>query len=135
MVKRQLHEVEDAFENLLIINDHLVKNVDKNLSLVEDNDAANANDSGDTNRQEVRQRARKESEKIGQLQFQVQNIDFVLFKMKDQKKSSPKMGLPRSRTGVILRDVIYSGVSRGGQRKKKKKRCFCSCATPRANGE
>ncbi|KAI4304042.1 hypothetical protein MLD38_039606 [Melastoma candidum] len=134
MVKRQLQEVEDAVEHLLIINDHLVKNVDKNLSLADDNDAANANGLGDTNRQEVRQQATKESEKIGRLQFQVQNINFVLLKMKDQKKSRPKMGLSRSGTDVILRDFIYSGVSRGGE-KKKKKSCFCGCSTPRTKGE
>ncbi|KAI4373929.1 hypothetical protein MLD38_011986 [Melastoma candidum] len=121
MVKRHLHEVEEVIGHLVVINDHSMKN-------------ANKDDSGDTNREELRERARKESEKINSLQFQVQNINNVLLKIKDQKKPKLKSNQMFCGTGVLLRDFIYHNGSRSGDRRKRKS-CFCGCATPRTKGE
>ncbi|KAI4368373.1 hypothetical protein MLD38_016935 [Melastoma candidum] len=120
MVKRQLHEVEEAVDHLLVINGHSMKN-------------ANENDSGDITGDELQEQAGKESEKINSIQFQIQNINNVLLKMKDQKTPKLKGNQMRSGTGVLLRDFIYHSGSRSGDRGKKS--CFCGCATPSAKGE
>lgn len=129
-VKRQLEEAEEAIMHLMVMNDHLAKDIGVNLSSLAQKDEVETEDIESVREQKVREHARKESEKIGRLQFEVQNINYVLLKMEDEKKGKGKSRFSRSRTGIILRDFIYSG-SRNGERRKKA--CFCGCGRANAN--
>ena len=121
-VKEQLQEVEDAIMELVIVNSQLTKDVEGSPSL-DGTNSGELEEAGNTSREKVREQAQKGSEKIGRLQFEVQSIEYVLLKLEDKRKSKGK-----NRTGVLLRDFIYSG----GRRKKA---CFCGCARPSANGD
>ncbi|KAE8658339.1 Ribosomal protein S3Ae isoform 1 [Hibiscus syriacus] len=74
---------------------------------------------GNGDLKKVREQAQNGSEKIKRLQFEVQSIEYVMLKLEDERKSKGK-----NRTGVLLRDFIYSGGRRSGRRKKA---CFCVC--------
>ncbi|XWS13695.1 hypothetical protein CRYUN_Cryun36dG0060000 [Craigia yunnanensis] len=125
-VKEQLQEVEDAIMELVDVNSELTKNVEDSPSL-DGTNSAELEEAGNSGRKNVREQAQKGSEKIGRLLFEVQSIEYVLLKLEDEKKSKGK-----NRTGVLLRDFIYSGGRRTGRRKKA---CFCGCARPSANGD
>lgn len=130
-VKRQLEEVEESVMHLMVMNDHLVKDIDVNLSSLDQTDEVEMEDIESVREQKIREQAKKESEKIGRLQFEVQNINYILLKMEDEKKGKGKSRFSRSSTGIILKDFIYIG-SRNGERQKKKA-CFCGCRRPNAD--
>ncbi|GMI71959.1 Networked 1A [Hibiscus trionum] len=119
-VKEQLQEVEDAITELLNDNSELVKDVKGSSSPFDGTkNTAVLVESGNGDLKKVREQAQKESEKIGRLQLEVQSIEYVMLKLEDERKSKGK-----NRTGVLLKDFIYSG----GRRRKKA--CFCGCARP-----
>ncbi|XP_050372299.1 protein NETWORKED 1A-like [Argentina anserina] len=130
-VKRQLHEVEDAVVQLVDANDHLKKNVEEFLSLDEQT-STELEEVGNVSRETVTEQASKGSEKIGRLQFELQNIQYVLTKWEGEKKRKGRHGFYVSRTGLLLRDFIYSGRSSSERRKKG---CLCGCMRPSANVE
>ncbi|CAH9140603.1 unnamed protein product [Cuscuta epithymum] len=76
------------------------------------------------------EQAKRISEKIGRLHFEVQRIQFVLVKYdggKESKGRSSKAVSEGKRT-VLLRDYMYgAGVKPSHKRKKKR---FCSCIQP-----
>lgn len=129
-VKRQLHEVEDAVLQLVDINDQLKKNVEEFPSLDEQT-SIELEEAGNVHRERVTEQAWKGSEKIGRLQFELQNIQYVLVKLEGEKKRKGKHGFYVSRTGVLLRDFIYMGKSS----ERRKKGCFCGCMRPSINGD
>jgi hypothetical protein len=61
----------------------------------------------------------------------VQSIHYILLKLEDEKKSKSKHKFSGSKTGILLRDFIYSGGRRSSRRQKKG--CFCGCARPSSN--
>ncbi|KAL4297087.1 hypothetical protein GQ457_12G003610 [Hibiscus cannabinus] len=122
-VKEQLQEVEDAITELLNTNSELVKDVKGGCSSsLDSTNSTELEEPGNGDLKKVREQAQKGSEKIGRLQFEVQSIEYVMLKLEDERKSKGK-----NRTGVLLRDFIYSGGRRSGRRKKA---CFCGCARP-----
>ncbi|XVF63061.1 hypothetical protein PTKIN_Ptkin09bG0058600 [Pterospermum kingtungense] len=125
-VKEQLQEVEDAIMELVNVNSELTKDVEESPSL-DGTNSAELREDGNGGGKNVQDLARKGSEKIGRLQFEVQSIEYVLLKLEDETKSKGK-----TRTGILLRDFIYNGRRRTGRRKKA---CFCGCARPSANGD
>ncbi|XP_022760177.1 protein NETWORKED 1A-like isoform X2 [Durio zibethinus] len=120
-VKEQLQEVEDAIIELVNVNSPLTKDVEGSLSL-DGTNSAELEESGNSDRKNVQERAEKRSEKIGRLQFEVQSVEYVLLKLEDERKSKGK-----NRKGVLLRNFINSGGRRIGRQKKA---CFCGCARP-----
>ncbi|XP_024197515.1 protein NETWORKED 1A [Rosa chinensis] len=130
-VKRQLHEVEDAVVQLVDINDQLKKNVEEFPSLDEQT-SIELEEAGNLSREGVTEQAWKGSEKIGRLQFELQNIQYVLVKWEGEKKRKGRHGFYVSRTGLLLRDFIYSGRSSSERRKKG---CLCGCMRPSTRGE
>ncbi|PKI78926.1 hypothetical protein CRG98_000699 [Punica granatum] len=134
-VKTQLQEVEDAVVQLMVINDHLTKDIDGSRSSVDGSGPPAEVDElgGAVHEKKVREQAKRESEKIGRLQFEVQNIQYILVKMEDEKKSKGKNRFSRSGTGVLLRDFIYSG--RRNSERKLKKGCFCGCSRTSTKGD
>ena len=121
-VEEQLKEVEDAIMELVNVNNQLTKDVEGSPPL-DGTNSGELEEAGNNGKKKVQEQAQKGSEKIGRLQFEVQSIEYVLLKLEDKRKSKGK-----NRTGVLLRDFIYSG----GRRKKA---CFCGCARPSANGD
>ena len=129
-VQMQILEVEEAVVQLASINGQLTKDAEESppsptgKSLV-----VSEEDAGRLRRKRVTEQARKGAEKIGQLQFEVQNIHYILLKL--ESESSKGKGKARrfadSKTGVLLRDFIYSSRRR---RQRRKKGCFCGCARP-----
>ncbi|KAL6194938.1 hypothetical protein ACLB2K_036013 [Fragaria x ananassa] len=130
-VKRQLHEVEDAVVQLVDVNDQLKKDVEEFPSLDEQT-SIELEEAGNVRREKVTEQAWKGSEKIGRLQFELQNIQYVLVKWEGEKKRKGRHGFYVSRTGLLLRDFIYSGRSSSERRKKG---CLCGCMRPSANVE
>ncbi|KAK8507321.1 hypothetical protein V6N12_008662 [Hibiscus sabdariffa] len=121
-VKEQLQEVEDAITELLNDNSELVKDVKRSSSPSDGTNTTELVESENCDLKEVQEQAQKGSEKIRRLQLEVQSIEYVMLKLEDERKSKGK-----NRTGVHLRDFIYSGGRRSGRRKKG---CFCGCARP-----
>ncbi|KAK6265771.1 hypothetical protein QUC31_016608 [Theobroma cacao] len=126
-VKEQLQEVEDAITELVNVNSQLTKDVEESPSSSGGTNSAELEEAGNSCWKKVRDQAQRGSEKIGKLQFEVQSIEYVLLKLEDERKSNGK-----NRTGILLRDFIYSGGRRTGRRKKA---CFCGCARPSAKGD
>ncbi|KAE8728162.1 40S ribosomal protein S3a-like [Hibiscus syriacus] len=118
-VKEQLQEVEDAITELLNDNSESVKDIKGSSSPFHGTNTTDLEEPGDGDLKKVRERAQKGSEKIERLQFEVQSIEYVMLKLEDERKSKGK-----TRTGVLLKDFIYSGGRWSGRRKKP---CFCGC--------
>ncbi|CAN0857094.1 Protein NETWORKED 1A [Linum grandiflorum] len=135
-VKMRLQDVEEAVVQLAEANDHLRKDVGERSSSPEANSFMSREEMMIiAERNGVTEQARKESEKLGRLQFEVQNIQYVLVKLdgENEKNGVKKNKVQRfygSRTGVLLRDFISSGKRRSLRRKKKA--CFCGCGRPAA---
>ncbi|CAN1279985.1 Protein NETWORKED 1A [Linum perenne] len=134
-VKARLEDVEEAVVQLAEANDHLRKDVgERSSSSPEGNSIMSREEMMVAEKNGLTEQARKESEKLGRLQFEVQNIQYVLVKLEGEKENSVKMNKVQrfygSRTGVLLRDFISSGKRRSLRRKKKA--CFCGCGRPAA---
>ncbi|KAG6668800.1 hypothetical protein I3843_01G189900 [Carya illinoinensis] len=131
-VKRRLQEVEEAVSQLVDINDKLTKEVDHSPQSLNGKPLEELEDAGNVSRKRVIEQARNGSEKIGRLQIELQNIEYVLLKLEDEKKSKAKYRFSKSRTGTLLRDFIHSS---GTSSARRKKACFCGCARTSTNGD
>ncbi|CAK7327105.1 unnamed protein product [Dovyalis caffra] len=125
-VRRQLQEVEEAVLQLVDTNDQLTKDVEESPLYLEENTSVEMEETGSMHRKRVAEQAQKRCEKIGRLQFEVQSIQYILLKLEDEKKSKSKRRFSGSKTGILLRDFIYSRGRRSSRRQKKG--CFCGCA-------
>ncbi|KAG8658681.1 hypothetical protein MANES_03G174800v8 [Manihot esculenta] len=128
-VKRQLKEVEEAVMLLVDVNDLLTKDIEKSPSSSEGNTSIASEGTGNVHRNSLTEQARKRYEQIGRLQFEVQSIHYSLLKLEDEKQSKGKGRFSGSRTGIFLRNFIYSG-GRRSIKKRKKAACFCGYARP-----
>ncbi|XP_027193464.1 protein NETWORKED 1A-like [Cicer arietinum] len=104
-VKRHIEEVEEAVMQQVSINDQLAKNVEERNSPLD----------RDTRR--VAEQARIGSEQIRRLQFEVQNIQYILVKLADDSNNKAKNRISR-RTGVMLRGCIQIGRNNSKRRRK-----------------
>lgn len=129
MVQRQLLEVEEAIVQLADVNDQLTRDIEEEgPSSLDEKSSGESEEGGNVQQKRVTEQARKGAEKIGQLQFELQNIQYILLKLEDEHKSKGKTSrFAESKTGVLLRDFIYS--SRRSRQKRKKGR-FCGCSRP-----
>ncbi|KAH0994081.1 hypothetical protein GBA52_005564 [Prunus armeniaca] len=128
-VKTHLHEVEEAVVQLAEINDQLKKNIEE--SPLNEQTSMELEEAGNVWRERILEQASKGSEKIGRLQFELQNIHYILLKLEDENKNKGRNGFYVSRTGVLLKDFIYSG--RSSERRKKAR--VCGCMRPSTNGD
>lgn len=128
-VKTHLHEVEEAVVQLAEINDQLKKNIEE--SPLNEQTSMELEEAGNVWRERILEQASKGSEKIGRLQFELQNIHYILLKLEDESKNKGRNGFYVSRTGVLLKDFIYSG--RSSERRKKAR--VCGCMRPSTNGD
>ncbi|KAJ6719134.1 PROTEIN NETWORKED 4A [Salix purpurea] len=125
-VKKQLQEVEEAIQQMVDADDQLTKDVEESPSNLEGNGSVKVEEQDSMRRKRVAEEARKRSEKIRRLQFDVQSIQYILLKLEDEKKSKSKRTFSGSRTGILLRDFIYRSGRRSSRRQRKG--CFCGCA-------
>ncbi|XP_015888129.3 protein NETWORKED 1A [Ziziphus jujuba] len=129
-VKKQLQEVEESVMQLVDINDQLTKDVEESPSSLDGKSSEEFDEAREVCRNRATEQARKGSEKIGRLQFELQNIQYILLKLEDENRNKGKGKFSESRTGVLLRDFIYSG---GRIHRRRKKSCFCGCKRPMTN--
>ncbi|XP_065863253.1 protein NETWORKED 1A-like [Euphorbia lathyris] len=130
-VKRQLQEAEDAIAHLVNANGQQTKGMEESRPSSSDGNESPVSDESDSvSRKKLIEQARKASEKIGRLQVELQSIHYALLKLEEEKRSKSKLRFSGSRTGILLRDFIYSGVRKSGSSRRRKKGCFCGCARP-----
>ncbi|CAN0898178.1 Protein NETWORKED 1D [Linum grandiflorum] len=121
-VKEQLDEQEDDIMKRLEMNRKLTKRIEtESPSLVLDEKSI-------ASKKKISEQARRESEKIGRLQLELQKIQFLLLKLDDANKSNRSNSKAPARTpSVLLRDYLYGGGRTIPKTPKKKKSHFCSC--------
>ncbi|GAV57584.1 KIP1 domain-containing protein [Cephalotus follicularis] len=129
-VERQLQEVEEAVVHLVDINTQFTKDIEENPSSLDGKILAEFQQKENVNTKSLTELARRGSEKIGRLQFEVQSIQYILLKMEDEKKAKGKNRFSGSKAGILVRDFIYSG-RRSSRRRKKG--CICGCMRPSSN--
>ncbi|KAK7308857.1 hypothetical protein RJT34_05141 [Clitoria ternatea] len=124
-VKRHIEDVEEAVMKQIGVCDQLAKDVEERTS----SSMQLEKHGGDMQRKRVTEQARRGSEQIGRLQFEVQNIQHILLKLADVKNHRGKNRMSRP-TGVLLRDFIHIGKKNNRRRRKV---CGCGCSRPSTN--
>ena len=127
-VKGQIHEAEEALEKLLSVNRKLVTKVISGFEISDGSKSSVDLDEDErSRRRRISEQARRGSEKIGRLQFEIQRLQFLLLKLEGEREERAKAKTSDSKTRTLLKDYIYGGV-RGERRKRIKKRfAFCGC--------
>ncbi|RDY12713.1 Protein NETWORKED 1A, partial [Mucuna pruriens] len=124
-VKRHIEDVEDAVMQQIGIYNILAKDIEECTS-----SSSNTNTMQlEKQRKKVMEQARRGSEQIGRLQFEVQNIQYILLKLADVKNNKGKSRISRP-TGVLLKDFIRIGKKNSRRRRKG---CACGCSKPSTN--
>ncbi|WCJ21579.1 kinase interacting (KIP1-like) family protein [Euphorbia peplus] len=131
-VKEQLEESEETITKLVDANRRLTKSI-KDDPLSSDEKTAFSSDEIGNARRKISEEARRGSEKIGRLQLEVQKLQFLLLKIDGENKSRGKAKMIERKTSVLLRDYLYGGGTRTGQ--KHKRRHFCACVQPPTKGD
>ncbi|KAL2324428.1 hypothetical protein Fmac_023486 [Flemingia macrophylla] len=127
-VSRQIEEVEGAVLKLVDTNDQLTKDLEESASSLGREISVELEKSRHSQRKRVTEQARKSSEQIGRLQFEVQKIQYSLLKLVDEtSKGKSKFS---GKTVVLLRDFIHSG-----KKSSKKRKAFCGCSRPSTTEE
>nr|VDD51721.1 unnamed protein product [Brassica oleracea] len=112
-VRKQLKEIEEAVLQLANTNEILSKEIEE------------TGDARDIYRKVVMEKSRVGSEKIEQMQQEMQSIERTVLKIEDgAAKSKGKTKFSESRTVILLRDIIHKG---GKRTARKKKNRFCGC--------
>lgn len=133
-VKGQLEAAHETITKLFDANRKLMKNVEEGELSSVGKDASETDEVGSVSRRRVSEQARRGSEKIGQLQLEVQRLQFLLLKLSDGKESREKTRMDDRSPSVRLRDYLYGGTKTNNQ-KKKKKTSFCACVRPPTKGD
>ncbi|CDY54818.1 BnaCnng27610D [Brassica napus] len=112
-VRKQLKEIEDVILQLENTNEILAKEIEE------------TGDARDIYRKVVIEKSRVGSEKIEQMEQEMQSIERTVLKLEDgAAKSKGKTKFSESRTVILLRDIIHKG---GKRTARKKKNRFCGC--------
>ncbi|KAK9146609.1 hypothetical protein Sjap_006512 [Stephania japonica] len=131
-LKNQLEKIEESVTQLVDLNAKLAKSAEGSPSPSRGKATGEeSDDSSKIRRRKVIEQARRGSEKIGRLQLELQQIQFVLLKLEDANEVKARSTTRRS-TKILLRDYIYGG-GRNGQ--KKKKTPCCACMRPAIRGD
>ncbi|CAH8388375.1 unnamed protein product [Eruca vesicaria subsp. sativa] len=128
-VKAQIHEAEEALEKLLTVNRKLVTKVVSGFEITDGSKSSVDLDEDErSRRRRISEQARRGSEKIGRLQFEIQRLQHLLLKLEGEREERVKAKTSsNSKTRTLLKDYIYGGV-KGERRKRIKKRfAFCGC--------
>jgi hypothetical protein len=129
-VKEQLEASQETVTKLFDANRKLMKNVEEGAFSSSGTAASASDEVGSVSRRRVSEQAQRGSEKIGQLQLEVQRLQFLLLKLNESKDKTRMDGRsPR----VRLRDYLYGATKTNHQ--KKKKTPFCACVRPPTKGD
>lgn len=123
--KEQLQLIEEATLQLVDVNGTLIKNAKESPLPSDRRGFQEPEESAKLQRRRVLEQAREGSEKIGQLQLEMQKIQFVLLKLEGENDVKG-INVAKKSTGVLLRDYISGGVRGSSQGRKKKIPC-CAC--------
>ncbi|KAJ7979995.1 protein NETWORKED 1A-like [Quillaja saponaria] len=130
-VKRQIQEVEESVTQLVDINGKLIKDIEDSPSSLDREAFIEMEEARNIHRKRITEQAQRGSEQIGQLQFEVHNMQYVLLKLDDEKKTRGKSRFSE-RTGILLRKFVYGGRKSG---RKRAKACFCGYPRPSTKDE
>ncbi|XP_057423981.1 protein NETWORKED 1D-like [Lotus japonicus] len=122
-VKGQLEAAQETTTKLFDANRELMKNVEEG--------ALSSDENGSISRRRASEQARTGAEKIGQLQLEVQRLQFLLLKLDDGKASKEKTRVSDRSPRVLLRDYLYGRTNN----QKKKRASFCACVKPPTKGD
>ncbi|KAJ6796440.1 protein NETWORKED 1D-like isoform X1 [Iris pallida] len=126
-IKAQLKEAEKSVLHLTNINGKLTKKAEGFFSASSNSLLSSQNDEfGNTSERRVFERARRGSEKIGRLELELQKIQYILLKMKEEDDYR-RAKLAERRTKLVLKDYIYG---RRDSPRRKKVHC-CACVRPK----
>lgn len=129
-VKVQLKEADAAISELTDTNNKLMKKADK-LSSSSGNLIGEQTDvMGNTRGWKISERVRRGSEKIGKLELELQKLEYIWLKLKEEHDYKKARAADR-RTRVLLRDYLYGRLE---SPRRKKVHC-CSCIRPRTKDE
>ncbi|KAL9327906.1 hypothetical protein ACSQ67_002909 [Phaseolus vulgaris] len=130
-VKRHIEDVEEVVTQQIGIYDQLAKDFEQCTSSASDTTNTKKLEKQEVlmQRKKLSEQARRGSEQIGRLQFEVQNIQYILLKMADIKNNHR---ICRPTTGVLLKDFIRIGKKNSRRRRKG---CACGCSKPSTNEE
>lgn len=125
-VKEQLLEAEETTIQLINLNGQMTRKIEDMPVCKDGQQSIDLEKAASFQKKKVSEQARKESEKIGRLQLEIQKIHYALLQLEDGKKNKVinRFSRTKSRTTVILRDFIHSG-RRSSVRKKKGRLCGC----------
>ena len=120
-VRKQMKEMEEAIFQLANTNEILSNEIEE------------TGDVRDIYRKVVMEKSRIGSEKIEQMQQEMQNIERTVLKLEEgATKSKGRRKFSESRTVILLRDIIHKG---GKRTARKKKNRFCGCMRSSGNEE
>ncbi|EOA33168.1 hypothetical protein CARUB_v100128021mg, partial [Capsella rubella] len=120
-VRKQLKEMEEAIFQLANTNEILSNEIEE------------TGDARDIYRKVVIEKSKNGSEKIEQMQQEMQNIERTVLKLEEgASKSKVRKKFSESRTVILLRDIIHKG---GKRTARKKKNRFCGCMRSSGNEE
>ncbi|XP_010559034.1 PREDICTED: protein NETWORKED 1A-like [Tarenaya hassleriana] len=119
--RRRLREMEETILQLVNTTEILSKEIQE------------TGDARDIYRKVVMEKSKNGSEKIEQLQTEMQNIERTVLKLEDGAKSRLRKKFSENRTVILLRDIIHKGGKRTARKKKKNR--FCGCMRSPANEE
>lgn len=132
-VKEQLEASQETVTKLFDANRKLMKSVEEGALSSNGNAAGESDEIGSVSRRRISEQAQRGSEKIGQLQLEVQRLQFLLLKLNDGREIKEKTGMADQSPRARLRDYLY-GVTRTNHQKKKKTP-FCACVRPPTKGD
>ncbi|WVZ11119.1 hypothetical protein V8G54_015649 [Vigna mungo] len=128
-VKRHIEDVEEAVTQQIGMYDQLARDFELCTASPSDTNTRKLEKQQvQVIRKKLSEQARRGSEQIGRLQFEVQNIQYILLKLADMKNNR----ICRPTTGVLLKDFIRIGRKNSRRRRKG---CACGCAKPSTNEE
>ncbi|CAA7015386.1 unnamed protein product [Microthlaspi erraticum] len=119
-VRKQLKEMEESIFQLANTNEILSNEIEE------------TGDARDIYRKVVMEKSRNGSEKIEQMQQEMQSIERTVLKL-EASKGKGKKKFSESRTVILLREIIHKGGTKRTARKKKNR--FCGCMRSSANEE
>ncbi|XP_020256112.1 protein NETWORKED 1A-like isoform X2 [Asparagus officinalis] len=129
-VKAQLKEAEAAISQLTDANKKLAKKTEKLSSSSNSLLSDQIDDMGNISERKISERARRGSEKIGRLELELQKLEYIWLKLKEEHDYRKARAAER-RTRVLLRDYLYG---RRESPRRKKVHC-CACMRPRTKDE
>ncbi|KAA0057430.1 protein NETWORKED 1D isoform X1 [Cucumis melo var. makuwa] len=122
-MKEQLEEVEAAVMKLFNANCKLMKNVQDGTLSSDGASTIVSDEGGNVRKRIISAQARRGSKKIGQLQLEVQRLQFLLLKQDEEKETKTKTKTIE-RPKIRLQDYLYGSIR---SKNKNKKAAFCGC--------